>query len=607
MKAIRDYLTDAPLLFDGAFGTFYSQKYLTDITDCEAENIYHPDQVKEVHRAYLRAGANAIKTNTFNAYNLDEALEAKQVKAAIKIAREAIEAENQNSGAYLFADLGPAPGDSDEMKEAHYLRLVDLFLQENVECFLFETLSENVGLKSAIEKIRDVNPDAFIILSYAVLPDGYSREGRYYRDLMKEMLESGLCDAVGFNCASSPKHLGVLLDRLHTRHIGRISMMPNAGYPVVRGFRSFFDGSASYYAKQVGEIARKGVRILGGCCGTNPEYIANIKAELEQISYQPMDFSREIYTSGKLAWEDEDRQVNKLHLSNRLRTKMEAGQKVIAVELDSPKTADISKFMESAVRLQKAGIDTMTIADCPIAVARMDSTLLACKIKRELDLDVIPHLTCRDRNTNATKALLLGAQAEGIRNVLLITGDPIPTAQRDEVKQVYQFNSRKLMGYVSSLNQELFEEEPLSIFGALNVNAVNFDMELKRAHQKVEEGCVGFLTQPAMTEEAIVNLRRARESLGNQIFMMGGIIPVISEKNGRFMNEEINGIKIPEDMIESYVGEDRAKGEELGRMYSKQIAKKIAPFVDGFYLMTPFNRIALMEQIVSDLKDEFFS
>ncbi len=605
MKEIRDFLSEGPLLFDGAFGTYYSQKYKADITDCEAENIKHPDQVKEVHRAYLRAGADAIKTNTFNAYDTDENREALLVNRAVCLAREAVEEEGEN--AYVFADLGPAPGDTDEIKEANYLRLVNLFLKEDVDCFLFETLSENAGLLNAISRIREEKPQAFVVVSYAVMPDGYSREGRYYRNLMKEMFESGLCDVVGFNCVSSPKHMGLLIERLHTRHIGRICMMPNAGYPVVRGFRSFFDGSAAYYAKQIGGMAQKGVRILGGCCGTTPEHIEKMKAELAKVNYETLSFDRRLYENGQLVWEEEEKQNRNAHLNNRLRAKMEAGQKVIAVELDSPKNADVTKFMESALRLQKAGIDTMTIADCPIAVARMDSTLLACKMKRELDLDVIPHLTCRDRNTNATKALLLGAHAEGIRNVLLITGDPIPSAQRDEVKQVYQFNSRKLMGYVSSLNEEMFAEEPLSIFGALNVNAVNFEVELKRAQQKIQEGCVGFLTQPAMTTEAIANLRKTRESLGNQAFILGGIIPVISERNGRFMNEEINGIRIPEEMIAAYAGADRKQGEALGQTFTLEIAQKIAPYVDGFYLMTPFNRIDLMEKIVKDIKREFLS
>ena len=270
------------------------------------------------------------------------------------------------------------------------------------------------------------------------------------------------------------------------------------------------------------------------------------------------------------------------------------------MELDSPKNADLSGFMESARRLQTAGVDTLTIADCPIAVARMDSALLACKVKRELGLDVIPHMTCRDRNINAIKALLLGMHAEEIYNILAITGDPIPNAQRNEVSSVYQFNSRKLAAYIDSLNAEVFDEG-YKIYGALNVNAKNFEVELRRAEQKIEHGMVGFLTQPVLTQEAVENLAKARERLSAKI--LGGIIPVVSEKNARFMDSEVNGIRVSEEIISQYVGKNREEGEQLAVEISLDMAKKIKPYIDGYYLITPFNRVALMEKIIEGLRE----
>ena len=255
--------------------------------------------------------------------------------------------------------------------------------------------------------------------------------------------------------------------------------------------------------------------------------------------------------------------------------------------------------MAGATKLRDAGVDILTIADCPIARARMDSSLLACKVRRELELDVIPHMTCRDRNLNATKALLLGLYAESVRNVLLVTGDPIPTAERDEVKSVYQFNSRKLTAFVSELGRQTLPGG-FHIFGALNVNARNFDVQLKLAKEKVSKGMVGFLTQPVLTDTAVQNLKRAKEEL--DAYILGGLIPIISERNARFMDSEVNGISVSPEIIRQYEGKDRAQSEDLAVEITVRIAKEIEPFVDGYYIVTPFNRTSLIERILNNLK-----
>ena len=250
-------------------------------------------------------------------------------------------------------------------------------------------------------------------------------------------------------------------------------------------------------------------------------------------------------------------------------------------------------------RLRDAGVDVLTIADCPIARARMDSSLLACKVRRELEMDVLPHMTCRDRNLNATKALLLGLYAESVRNVLLVTGDPIPTAERDEVKSVYQFNSRKLAAFVSELGRQTLPGG-FHIFGALNINARNFDVQLKLARQKIEKGMVGFLTQPVLTETAVENLKRAKEEL--DAYLLGGLIPIVSERNARFMDSEVNGVSVSQEIIKAYEGKNRAESEDLAVEITLKIARQIGPYVDGYYIVTPFNRTSLIERIVGKLE-----
>lgn len=249
--------------------------------------------------------------------------------------------------------------------------------------------------------------------------------------------------------------------------------------------------------------------------------------------------------------------------------------------------------------MKRAGADVVTIADNPVGRPRADSCLLACKIKRELGVEPLPHMTCRDRNRNAAKALLLGLSMEGVHNVLLVTGDPIPSEDRDEVKSVFNFNSRRLAAYVSGLNETVLRT-PFRIFGALNVNAKNFDQQLRIALEKEENGVSGFLTQPVLSREALENLKTARRTLRGKI--LGGIYPVVSHKNACFLNNEIAGMHISEEIVSLYEGRDREEAEELAVEVSARIAEEIAPCTDGLYLMTPFKRVALMVRILREIR-----
>ena len=188
---------------------------------------------------------------------------------------------------------------------------------------------------------------------------------------------------------------------------------------------------------------------------------------------------------------------------------------------------------------------------------------------------------------------------EGVHNVLLVTGDPIPTENRDEVKSVFNFNSRKLARYVSGLNENTLRT-PFRIYGALNLNARNFAQQLKIAREKEENGVSGFLTQPVLSAEALENLKLARETLHGRI--LGGIFPVVSHKNACFLNNEIAGMRVCDEIVALYEGLDRAAAEDLAVTISARIAAEIAPYTDGVYLMTPFRRVALMERIIAEIR-----
>ena len=591
MKDVREILKKRPLLFDGGMGTYYKAK---PGQECEQANLLDPDGILTVHRAYLEAGADAIKTNTFGLPRMAAAQNPMWEAMADEGWKLAAQAAAKTSAA-VFADLGPAP-DTEALPAAQiYTALAERFAALGAKNFLFETLSSDAGVAEAAKKIKETVPDAFVLVSFAVLPDGYTREGRHCAELVRSMTACGAVDAVGLNCVSAPGAMRALVQQLGETELP-LAVMPNAGYPVVTRTRVQYQGRPEYFARELARLAAEGVRILGGCCGTTPAHIAALRAALDALPETlPAAPAAAVSTATKPEVEKDDAFLRKLN----------AGKKVIAIELDSPKDADLTGYLDGARRLQAAGADLLTIADCPIARARMDSSLVACRVHRELGLNVLPHMTCRDRNLNATKALLLGLYAEGVREVLAITGDPIPTAERDEVKNVYQFNSRKLAQYIVSLAGEGREmPSPLTVFGALNLNARNFDVELRRAQEKLQNGMSGFLTQPVLSAQAVVNLKKTRETLGEKAKILVGIMPVVSQRNAIFMENEVNGIHVDAEIIERFAGLDRAQGEELGLEVSVKAAQAAAPYADGFYLMTPFNRIALMERLIARLKDE---
>ena len=584
---IRTYLAQGtPLLFDGAMGTYFASQPGRAEERCERANLTRPEEILRIHRAYLQAGCQAIKTNTFAissdlADGNDETAR-DIVNVACRLALQAV----QPYGAYVFADLGPAPRDHSRPPADVYQTQAQWFLEQGVTHFLVETLSDDEGIPELAAWLKKTCPNAFLMISFAVDHDGLTRAGCLGSDLYRRTAALTEVDAVGFNCVSGPHHL---LEYIKTLELSGkpLTVMPNAGYPTVLGRRTVFQGRPDYFAGQIAQIVQAGASIVGGCCGTTPEHLAQTALALKE----PLP---------KLTVTASKRPPKPMaDASNSLWEKLEAGRHIIAMELDPPVDDDSEGFLEGVQALRDAGVDAVTIADCPIGRPRADSSLLACKIKRELGVEPLPHMTCRDRNLNATKALLLGLSMEGVHNVLVVTGDPIPTEDRDEVKSVFNFNSRKLARFVNMLNENTLRT-PFRIYGALNLNARNFDVELRRAQEKEACGVSGFLTQPVLSVEALNNLKLARKTLQGKL--LGGIFPVVSHRNACFLNNEVSGMRVCDEIIHLYEGKDRDAAEDLAVTISTAIAREIFSYTDGYYLMTPFRRVALMERIIQNIR-----
>lgn len=583
---INEYIKDSILVFDGAMGTYYS-KLKNNAFNCEMANINDASTILSIHREYIRAGCKAIKTNTFAANEILLECDFKTVKDIIKSGYEIALEATKNTDVFVFADIGPIPALNDRDLLSDYKKIVDIFLELGATNFIFETFSNDEYLPEISSYIKKKQPNSFILTEFAVNPEGFTRLGKSGAKIFESISKNKNIDALGFNCISGPHHL---LHFIKTIDINDsiVSIMPNAGYPTIINNRTFFEDNSDYFSEQMLKILNQGVHILGGCCGTTPEFIKKT-VDIINSSYRGESAIEKVISS-----KEKIKPISK----NKLLEKLEVGKKIIAVELDPPIDTDIEFFMSSAKKLKDHGVDAITIADCPIARARVDSSLLACKIKRELDITPIPHMTCRDRNINATKALLLGLNIENIDNVLVVTGDPIPSAERDEIKAMFSFNSSILANYIKTLNENTFNT-PFNILGALNINAINFDSQLKHAKIKIENGVTMFLTQPVLTEQALINLKKAKEILPAKI--LGGIIPVVSYRNACFMNNEISGITVSQNIIDLYKDTSKEESTKLAINISTQIAKEIEPYVDGYYIITPFKRIDIICDIIANI------
>ena len=578
-QAIFCALQSRVMLFDGATGTY--ARTIPGFPDAPVEcaSLISPDMVFSLHMDYIRAGCSMIKTNTFAAHPglaaRNESHQREIIKAAYRIAQRAAE----SAGSFIFADIGPAPAKDDQ--KAAYIRMADRFLDLGADCFLFETLSSDRGILEAADHIRKRNADAFIAVSFASEPDGYTRSGEYAPAMIERLQSEDNIDAVGLNCICGAYHMRKLIGQISGLKKPFIAI-PNAGYPQFVDGRVYYDSDPAYFAEQVSACVQVGAKIVGGCCGTTPSHIALLS---RMLGVQEEKLKR-----SDLLEKRQEAECGSLILS-----KLRQGGKPILVELDPPRSALLGGFLEGAKQICAAGADAITIADCPIGRASMDASILACKLKREYNIETVPHMTCRDRNVNATKALLMGLSMEGVHNVLAVTGDPVPAAERESVKSVFQFHSRVLARFVTELSKG-GDTKPFFLCGALNINAVNFEAELEKAKLKEEAGIQAFLTQPVLSEQAAQNLHRARSVLSGYLF--GGLFPVVSHKNARFLDNEVAGMLIDPRVIQAYEGLNRVQGEALAEKLCKDVVKRISQDVDGYYIMTPFQRIDLVKRIV---------
>lgn len=572
---LKNYLKDNILLTDGAFGTYYAQKYGHD-TFCEHANIDNPARVKSIHDEYIDAGAKLIRTNTFaaNKYNLNmnEEKRSEIIRKGYDIALSSVDGRD----VCIAADMGPISSITDdaieipvEDKVAEYKSIIDVFVECGAKVFIFETMPTIDPLFEAVEYIRENVDDAFIIVQFAVHPDSHTSSGISATELIFDANSLDV-DVVGFNCASGPAHVLKHIKRVKNLTERPFSALPNASFPRRQGNRTLYLNNDKYFASISGDLISEGVRVIGGCCGTTPGHIRSISQAIKK------GFEKKIISS------------TKAHEANLL---AKAPDIDLLVEISPPLKSSVKGMISRINTLKDMGVDSVTLPDSPLGRARMNPIIISSHIRNECNVDTLCHLCCRDRNITALRSDILAAWSMGLRKVLCVTGDPVAAGSRDDIKGVFNVTSTKLISLISHMNSELFSKNPIEIYGAVDFTVPNFNAVIKRADRKIKAGATALLSQPIYSDYAINNIKLLKQQLDIKIY--AGILPPISFRNAMFLNNEVPGIKLPQELLDEMEKVDASQQQQVGVRYAVDIAKRSLEYADGIYLMLPFGRVSV--------------
>lgn len=611
MRNFREELADRILLCDGAMGTMLYHKGIF-INRCFDElNISAPDMVKDVHKAYINAGVDIIETNTFGAnqfkllfHGFDSRIQEINYMGA-KLAREVAGKETFVAGAIgpLGVPIEPIGKLAYEEAKDAFKKQVEPLLEGGVDLFMLETFSRLEELEQAIAAVRECC-DLPVIAQMTITDDGNSPLGDTPETIVRKLSPYKL-DAIGLNCSVGPQIMLESIRKMAELTRTPLTAQPNAGFPKLVDGRYIYLCSSDYMSKFSKRFIQSGVRILGGCCGTTPEHMKSIKTVVRVL--QP---SRLVITGGvKRESRPSDVQPVPTAEKTPLSRKLAQGKFVTVVEIDPPKGVDLSKVLEGAKLLQRARVDAINIADGPRASARMSPLSLAMLFKEQLSVETIVHYCCRDRNLLGMQADLIGAHALGLRNILIITGDPPKMGDYPSATAVFDVDAIGLTQIANRLNQGLDLAgnpigQPTALYIGVGANpgAVNIEEEIKRFYYKVEAGAEFVMTQPVYDLRLFENFMNRIHDVKIPILL--GILPLASAKNAEFLHNEVPGMSIPDHIRKRMqAAGDGESGRNEGIRIAQEALLNCRSMIHGTYIMPPFNRFEMALKVMEVLPD----
>ena len=623
MATFLEALAGGPLVVDGAMGSQLFERGVLYNACLEELNLTRPELIRKVHEDYVRAGANVIETNTFgaNAMRLEKHGVSSKVallnEAGVRLAREAVGVKG-----FVVGAIGPSgyflgeasPDDITKVRNALGEQARAL-VGAGVDALVVETFRQTNELRVAIEAaVAAAGGNVPVIASASVDEHNRMSDGTSSAEIARLMKEWG-ASVVGVNCSDGPMNVLEAVQPMLETGLP-VWAVPNAGLPRRVDDRLVYVSTAEYFGVYARRMYKLGVKLVGGCCGTTPDHVKRIAAAARMIGSSdgkstPPDAETPSRGSDTFqAWSADPPEAlpgaaKAVPFAERssLAAKIARGKFVVSVEVNPPVGLNLEKSLAAAKMLKRGGVDVVNIADGARAQARMGNLAMAVRVQ-EQGVETILHVCGRDRNLLATLAHLLAAHELGVRNVVIITGDPPKMGDFPDASAVYDLDSIGILKLATRLNHGIDPGgKPLGsgtrfvLATGAEPAALNYERELTRLRQKKEAGAEIVMTQPVYDPAVLEKFLTDIEPLGLPVLV--GLLPLASYRNAEFLHNEVPGMQVPDSVRERMrLAGSGPEGRKEGVKIAREMLAAVRHRVAGAYVMPPFERFELALEVI---------
>ena len=610
MKNILEAIQAHPLVFDGAMGTVIYSKGVFINTCYEHLCLTNPALIKGIHQDYVDAGVDVIETNSYGAnriklksHGLVEQL-AEINRAAVRLAREAA-----GDDVLVAGSVGPCLQSgqlfvehmADELEET-FREQMAVLADEGIDFFLLETFTHIKEAQLAAKVAAEFGCPVFV--SVTVGKDGETRRGEKIEMLIHELDADENVDGLAINCGIGPAAALSIAERALPLTSKPLVVFPNAGLPQEVDGRMIYMSTPEYYTEYAKSMIQIGVRGVGGCCGTTAEHIAMMAKSVKSLTGVKEHITIGSHTEHKTP------EVTAIPTAEKCSfgAKLARGEKVTSVEITPPRSTILEPMLEKRRTCKDAGVDAINIPDGPRASARISPMVSALAVEREVGIETVLHYCCRDRNLIGMQSDLLGGYAGGLRNYLIITGDPPKLGDYPDSTPVFDVDAVGLTQVVTNLNHGVDVggnpiNPPTGILIGVGANpcAVEPERELRHYLNKIHAGAEYAITQPIFDPEALLRFLDAAEEKGGSIPVVAGVWPLVSFRNAEFLNTEVPGVEVPDAVLERMAkAKTKEDGRKIGIEIAREICEAISDRVAGYQVSAPFGIVDLALQVLEE-------